>query len=166
MSKYKYNLNKHHQIKCIVWFHLWFVWSFELFTIYPSFTWIYIVSHYLQPSAKMLTPSLVPSVRRKKARWSEWLPQNYVMFTLNDTCVYCIVLKGSRRFKSWALMKNLLIIPIFLLTTSFIHSVMNNDERHERVFTQRKVCWSCSFAYHVTISCNHLFTLKYKPISF
>ena len=56
-----------------------FVQYFNLFTIYRSFNWIYVVSHYfdLPPNCSnraffiRLLQSLVPSVRRKKARRSE-----------------------------------------------------------------------------------------------
>ena len=45
---------------------------FEISTRYPSFNLIYFVSHYFKSSAKMLKSSLVPSVRRKRARWSDF----------------------------------------------------------------------------------------------
>ena len=82
ICKYKYNLDITITLSLICSYIHGFVWYFELFTIYTSLSWIYVVSHYFKASSKMLKssiihcrvhvpPSLVPSysVGRKKAMW-------------------------------------------------------------------------------------------------
>ena len=82
ISKYKYDLNKNFQIKFNVWFHSWLCMIFRIIHNRLKFYLDLYCVILLQVSDKMLKSSIfhtltsecvIPSVRRKKARWSQWL---------------------------------------------------------------------------------------------
>ena len=98
-------LKRTRQIMFNVWFHSWLCIIFQPYSQYTDVYLIYVVSHYFESSAKLLKSSIfhtmyayfrvlflacdgrrqgdpnVPSVRQKKARWSEWaLRQSWMFF--------------------------------------------------------------------------------------
>ena len=80
ISKYMYNLNENHQIKFNLWFHSWHWLIFRIIHNWPKFyldlycvTVLQIFRQNAQIEHFSYAYMYLPSVRRKKARWSDWI---------------------------------------------------------------------------------------------